>query len=1147
MEKCPRISVIIPTHNRANILKVALRRLVSQSLPCDDFEVIIVDDGSTDQTPQLCAKFAERINLKHVRQEKAGISAAKTLGVFSSSTPITFFFDDNDIADENLLAEHLKTHEQYPQQNYAVLGYTTWSPSLKLTPVMEYITDVGHCLFSYDHLHDGQVLDFTYFWGGRSSCKKSFLTRNGVFNQEMQGSEDIELAYRLSKFGLKVVFNRKAISYMIRPIIFDQFSKRCEKKGHTDFHFSRLHNHPMVQQYCEVVQAQEQWQFVQRTLDDKVARIKQVEAERLVETDRSKAGELLKELYDLYGWTFHAFKLKGIMEAKIAWEAESSQDEVHAESSLAKKDLQYFKKKWAEKPKPLPMNSNVLVVEATLPMYDRAAGSHRLFRIIEGLQELGNRVTFISRERDSVSEHYVPILKEMGVEVYAGDPAAVAATGRTLIAPDVDLEEILKRNQYDNVILSFWYIADFYLPLVRKYSPQSTIIVDSVDIHFVRELREAELKQSVEAKNAALKTKHRELDVYRKADRVWVVTPEEEKLIRELVPGMQVDVVPTIHPTVDAQKSYEETSNLMFVGNFFHTPNVDGIRHFCRNIFPKVVQELPDVKLYVIGNRPPESVKALATDNVIVTGYVEDLSPYLLNARVSISPLRYGAGMKGKVGEALSWGLPVVTTSIGAEGMSLVDGEDALVADEDKDFADAVVRLYNDQALWEKLSANGKNKVAREWSPAAIKPRLESIFADAESTRAQKLLSIVILAHNQLEYTKRCLDSIRLNTSVPYEIIAVDNASTDGTMDYLLDFRDSWLESAKNADNSSTDRCRDIQFIRNEKNLGYAGGNNAGIDASSGGYVLVLNNDTVVTPGWAERLIGCAEQDPAIGLVGPVTNSISGPQLVKRVPYDTDSLAGLESFSEEWAHKHSGDSQPFWRVVGFAMLIKREVIDRIGGLDERYGIGNFEDDDYSIRAAIAGYKSVIATDCFIHHFGSKTFSNSKVDYKKILHANWEVFKRKWELPKDMAYGTPYDVSLLTNREFDPAVHYIALDKSQTTNVERLFVAPRWDAPDTWQPVLKEYISAHDSSDGSLLKMYAGSMTDSDSKEVYHQVSEFLRELGADGDECPDIEIMGTLPGDDCARIILTGHEIDSRLMGQFPDRCQRLDEWLQAA
>ena len=250
--RSPVISVIIPTFNRAAMLRATLESFAAQSIPKNRYEVIVVDDGSKDATRGVCRDFASRIQLKYLHIDNSGTSAAKNTGILASRGKILLFFDDDDIADRRLLEGHLKAHKQHRAENVAVLGYTTWAPTLSITPLMRYVTDIGGFLFAYGDLKDGQMLDFTYFWAGRCSCKRSFLAKYGVFNRQLVVFEDVELGYRLSRFGLRVVFDRAATSYMTRALTFDEFCKRCERQGEALFLFSRLHDDPVVQQYCQL-------------------------------------------------------------------------------------------------------------------------------------------------------------------------------------------------------------------------------------------------------------------------------------------------------------------------------------------------------------------------------------------------------------------------------------------------------------------------------------------------------------------------------------------------------------------------------------------------------------------------------------------------------------------------------------------------------------------------------------------------------------------------------------------------------------------------------------------------------------------------------------------------------------------------------
>ncbi len=251
--------------------------------------------------------------------------------------------------------------------------------------------------------------------------------------------------------------------------------------------------------------------------------------------------------------------------------------------------------------------------------------------------------------------------------------------------------------------------------------------------------------------------------------------------------------------------------------------------------------------------------------------------------------------------------------------------------------------------------------------------------APVAGTPERGLTSIVILTHNQLPFTRHCIDSIRLLTDEPYEVVFVDNGSTDGTVEYLKALA------------TSDER---VTVILNIDNRGFPAGCNQGIRASRGEQVLLLNNDTVVTTGWLARMLRALHSEPAVGLVGPCSNRVSGEQQIG-VSYSEGDLGGLDGFAWQWGKAHDRLSEPTDRLVGFCLLIKKSVIDAVGLLDEGFGLGNFEDDDYCRRAMAAGFKIVIARDAFVHHVGGATFRGSGVDYTALMQHNAERFHSKW--------------------------------------------------------------------------------------------------------------------------------------------------------
>jgi GT2 family glycosyltransferase/2-polyprenyl-3-methyl-5-hydroxy-6-metoxy-1,4-benzoquinol methylase/tetratricopeptide (TPR) repeat protein len=238
--------------------------------------------------------------------------------------------------------------------------------------------------------------------------------------------------------------------------------------------------------------------------------------------------------------------------------------------------------------------------------------------------------------------------------------------------------------------------------------------------------------------------------------------------------------------------------------------------------------------------------------------------------------------------------------------------------------------------------------------------------------REYGMTSIVIVTWNELHVTRQCVESVLFRTDESFELIFVDNGSTDGTPDYL--------ETVPNA-----------TVIRNSQNRGFAPSVNQGIAASSGDQILLLNNDCVVTTGWLTGLLEALMDRSENGLVGPVSNNVSGPQ---QIPITYNDLGGLDGFA--WQQRTHRELSLTDRLVGFCLLVKREVIDRIGVLDERFEVGCFEDDDFCRRANDAGYQALIVRNVFVHHFGSVTFKAAGVDFAAVMRKNELKYREKWD-------------------------------------------------------------------------------------------------------------------------------------------------------
>jgi cellulose synthase/poly-beta-1,6-N-acetylglucosamine synthase-like glycosyltransferase len=309
-------SVLLCTYNRADLLQQTLESLCHQTLDKNLFEVIIVDDGSQDSTRETALLYKSRLPLLYAYQRNSGLASARNHALFLSKGHLVLLHDDDDSATPSLLEEHVRSHQLHPDDNFGVLGYTTLAPDLACDPVMLFVTEVGKFLFSYSDIKCGQVLDFTYLWGGRSSCKRQFLMEHGIFNSKFKfGCEDIELAYRLSKHGLRVIYNSRAITTMLRPITYDQFCERLIRQGQSNFVFSQLHPESEVRAWTEVDDLYK-WPLLELVYDTMRKSGRDVDAiyrtKQKLGIDTTDDRELLHEAY----WTaFRASKIKGIANA----------------------------------------------------------------------------------------------------------------------------------------------------------------------------------------------------------------------------------------------------------------------------------------------------------------------------------------------------------------------------------------------------------------------------------------------------------------------------------------------------------------------------------------------------------------------------------------------------------------------------------------------------------------------------------------------------------------------------------------------------------------------------------------------------------------------------------------------------------------
>ena len=357
----------------------------------------------------------------------------------------------------------------------------------------------------------------------------------------------------------------------------------------------------------------------------------------------------------------------------------------------------------------LRSGKTILVVDSYVPLYDKDAGSLRLMQIVKMLRDLGYHVIFLP-DNYAALQPYTAELQAMGVEVLHH------------VHGCLPLQKVLG---YVLPLLDYAWICR--PELFAKYAKSirrngaTRILYDTIDLHFIREQREAKLLGRADDSWKA--TERKELDAALEADATIVVTEGEREILMER--GIEnVFVVPTLHDVeMQEPRDFKSTAGLLFIGGYNHTPNVDAAKWLSSEIMPRIWERDPSVHLHLLGSNPPEDVQALASDRISVPGYVQDVSDYFRSSRVFVAPLRFGAGIKGKVGQALSYSLPIVLTDVAAEGFGFQNGRDCLLANNAEEFAAATLRLLSDESLWTSIS-NESARVLAPFGTEAMKPQL---------------------------------------------------------------------------------------------------------------------------------------------------------------------------------------------------------------------------------------------------------------------------------------------------------------------------------------------------------------------------------------------------------------------------------------
>jgi O-antigen biosynthesis protein len=624
----PRASIVIPVYGQFAHTLACLRAIAAHP-PTAAFEVLVVDDGSADETPQALPQVQ---GLRyHRRTVNGGFIAACNDGASLATGDVLVFLNNDTVPQPGWLDALLRTFDEHPDAGLA--GAQLLFPDGRLQEAGGVVFGDGNAwnygrFASPDDPRYSYLRDVDYASGAAIAIPRALFAELGGFDARYAPAyyEDTDLAFAVRAAGRRVLYQPAA-----RVVHDEGTTSGTDTSGGVKAH-----------------QVRNREVFLERRREALAAHPMPVE------------------------------------------------------------------------PTPALLHRHqrqVLVVDALTPQPDRDSGSLRMVNLMRLLLAEGAHVVFLPSNREYAGR-YTDELRQLGVEVWTAPFAARAPAW---------LAEHGAR--FDVAVVCRHYVAAEFLPLLRRHAPRARIVFDSIDLHYLRESRAAELAGDAALRQSAARTRARELAVIAQADVTLVVSEAERTLLAVDAPGAQVELLSNVHRVAGAGLPFARRRDLVFVGGFRHPPNVDAVKWFAGEVFGLVRRRLPGVELHCIGGDVPPEVAALARlPGVVVHGHVPDIVPYMDGCRVAVAPLRYGAGVKGKINLSMAHGQPVVATPCAVEGMHLTDGHDVLVAESADAFADAVVRLYSDEVLWASLGAAGLENVATHFSPEAARGAVRRVF-----------------------------------------------------------------------------------------------------------------------------------------------------------------------------------------------------------------------------------------------------------------------------------------------------------------------------------------------------------------------------------------------------------------------------------
>jgi GT2 family glycosyltransferase/glycosyltransferase involved in cell wall biosynthesis len=359
----------------------------------------------------------------------------------------------------------------------------------------------------------------------------------------------------------------------------------------------------------------------------------------------------------------------------------------------------------------------VLVIDHCTPSPDLDAGSITSINSMLILRDLGFQVTFIPEDNFLYIDKYTKSLQRAGIEV--------------LYSPyinSIDDHLIECGDRYDLIFFFRPRTVQKHINSVNRYCKKAKKLFHTVDLHFLRLKREGNLTDNLNIKDEAEEIRKIEFDAIKSVDLSIVHSQEEFEILRKDLPGANITVFPLIMEIPKAKNTFSDRKDILFVGGFQHTPNIDAVSFMVNSIMPELRKKASNLKFHVVGSNVTNEIESMSAKDVVIHGFVEDLTSMFEGVLASVAPLRYGAGIKGKIGNSMAHGVPVIATSIAAEGMGLIDEENIIIADDPLAFADAILRICNEKELWLKISQNSSEFASNKWGGKAAAENFKALL-----------------------------------------------------------------------------------------------------------------------------------------------------------------------------------------------------------------------------------------------------------------------------------------------------------------------------------------------------------------------------------------------------------------------------------